>query len=173
MATPPLHERLVFDTSQGQVLDADRRYVLLRADVLMGMFGLMPDAMRDQAMAAFAESVFKFGSGSVRAYADPSDPGSRKLFAAVAAGAASLGWGAWEFDIGDRSCQLTVRNSPFAAAAGNQQPACSPILGMLRAVCEHAWKVECVVQEIHCCAADPASTIESRGPVCRFRAFAR
>lgn len=171
MSARPLHERLSFETGQGQVMDADRRYVLLRADVLMGLFDLMPEPLAAQALAAFAESVFKFGSGSVRAYADTSDPDSRRLFAAVAQGASSLGWGVWEFDIGDRSCRLTVRNSPFAAAATTQRPACSPILGMLRAVCEHAWKAPCAIEELACCAAEaPAG---HRGQVCRFQAVAR
>lgn len=173
MSVAPLHERLAFETSLGQVMDADRRYVLLRADVLMGVFDLLPEPARDQAQAAFAESVFRFGSGSVRAYADLSDPGSNKLFAAVAAGAASLGWGVWEFDLGDRTCQLTVRNSPFAAATGLQRPACSPILGMLRAVCEHAWKAECVVEEVVCCAALSVSSAEREGQACHFRASVR
>ena len=174
MSAAPLHERLAFETSQGQVMDADRRYVLVRADVLMGMFDLLPDPVGAQAMAAFAESVFRFGSGSVRAYADPADPDSKKLFAAVAAGAASLGWGVWAFDIGHRDCQLTVRNSPFAAASQSQRPACSPILGMLRAVCEHAWKAPCVVEEVVCCAAAPSSSSTGHpGQVCCFRAFAR
>jgi predicted hydrocarbon binding protein len=173
MTASPLHERLAFDTSQGQVLDADRRYVLLRADVLMGLFDLLPGDARDQALAAFAESVFRFGSGSVRAYADPADPGSHKLFAAVAQGAASLGWGVWTFELSDRSCQLTVVNSPFAAASKTPRPACSPILGMLRAVCEHAWKVECVAEEVECCAAAVPQYVGHEGQVCRFRAFPR
>jgi hypothetical protein len=167
-----LHERLVFDTLKGQVLDADRRYVLMRADVLMGMFDLMPNELRAQALDALAESVFRFGSRSVRAYADPSDPESRKLFAAVAEGAASLGWGVWEFRIQDRSCQLTVTNSPFAAETTTHGQACAAILGMLRAVCEHAWKVECVAQEMVCCAAASAPA-EGEGQVCRFQALPR
>lgn len=172
MQVPPLHERLVFDTGQGQVLDADRRYVLMRADVLMGMFDLMPEELRSQALAALAESVFRFGSRSVRAYANPSDPDSRQLFAAVAQGAASLGWGVWEFHIQDRSCQLTVTNSPFAAEATVRGEACAAIRGMLRAVCEHAWKVECEAQELVCCATE-SSSVGREGRVCHFQALPR
>lgn len=173
MPAAPLHERLVFETNKGQVMDADRRYVLLRADVLMGVFDLLPKPAREQALVAFAESVFRFGSGSVRAYADPSDHDSKKLFAAVAAGAASLGWGAWEFEIGDRTCRLTVQNSPFATATSHKHNACSPILGMLRAVCEHAWQDECVVEEVACCSELAVSFVEREGQKCHFRASVR
>ena len=34
----PLHKRLAFDLSEGQVLDGPRRYLIMRADVLMGAF---------------------------------------------------------------------------------------------------------------------------------------
>jgi len=170
MQTPPLHERLVFETSRGQVMDGDRRYVLMRADVLMGVFGLLPDPLRSQALASLTASVFKYGSASVRAYADPTDPDSSKLFAAVATGASSLGWGVWEFSIHERSWELTVLNSPFAAASDMRRPACAAIVGMLRAVCEHAWQAACIAEEVDCCAV--ASSNDGQGQTCRFRAVA-
>lgn len=170
MTNLPLHERLNFDVSQGQVLDANRRYVLMRADVLMGMFASMTPALREQALDALAQSVFTHGGDSVRAYADASDPDFLRLFDAVASGASSLGWGVWEFELGQRSCRLTVRNSPFAAAFRKMRaPACAPIVGMLQAVCTHAWKQDCVAREVECsaCAAGEHAPLEG---VCRFEA---
>jgi predicted hydrocarbon binding protein len=153
MAKPPLHERLHFDVARGQVLDADRRYVLLRADVLMGMFAFLSQPASGEALLAFARSVATYGSGSVRAYDDPADPASLQLFDAVAQGASSLGWGVWSFEPGPRSCRLTVRNSPFAAAFRKMgRPACAPIAGMMQAVCSHAWKQDCAVVEVECSA---------------------
>lgn len=155
MANPPLHERLAFDTARGQVLDADRRYVLLRADVLMGLFGFLPEPVSRQALDAFAQSVTVNGSGSVRAYDNPADPSSLQLFDAVAQGASSLGWGVWAFETGSRVCRLTVRNSPFAAAFRKMgRPACAPIVGMMQAVCSHAWKQDCVAVELRCSACE-------------------
>ena len=172
MANSPLHERLKFDTAGGQVLDADRRYVLMRADVLMGMFEFMPAAASRQALEALARSVATYGSGSVRAYDDPADPASRQLFEAVAQGAASLGWGVWEFELGERSCRLSVRNSPFAAAFRKMRlPACAPIVGMMQAVCSHAWKHDCVAVEVECSACAAAADAPHDG-LCRFEASA-
>jgi hypothetical protein len=51
-----LHEGLVFDTARGTVLDASRRYVLLRADVLMGLFARPDGDARDAALASAARS---------------------------------------------------------------------------------------------------------------------
>lgn len=170
MAHPPLHERLQFDTARGQVLDANRRYVLVRPDVLMGMFAFLPAPASQQALAALARSVFTHGSDSVRAYADPADPASLRLFDAVAQGASSLGWGVWEFELGERSCRLQVRNSPFAAAFRQMRsPACAPIAGMLQAVCSHAWKQDCVAVEVECSACAAAGDAEHEG-LCRFQA---
>ena len=52
-----LHERLHFDAANGAVLDTTRRYVLLRTDVLMGLFDELPDPARSEALRAFGRSV--------------------------------------------------------------------------------------------------------------------
>ena len=173
MTNLQLHERLKFDTSQGQVLDANRRYLLMRADVLMGMFASMTLQAREQALEALTHSVFTHASDSVRAYADPADPASLGLFEAVALGAASLGWGVWQFDLGEGSCRLTVRNSPFATAFRTvQAPACAPIVGMVQAVCTHVWKQDCVAMEVECSACTSGEHAPHEG-LCRFEAFVR
>jgi len=167
MANRPLHERLKFDIAHGQVLDANRRYVLLRADVLMGLFGFMPEAASQQALAAFAQSVAAYGSDSVRAYDNPADPSSLQLFEAVAQGASSLGWGVWAFDAGADICRLAVRNSPFAAARGQRAgPACAPIVGMMQAVCSHVWKRGCVAVEVECSACASGGHAPGQGLCC-------
>lgn len=169
MANPPLHERLKFDVAHGQVLDAKRRYILMRSDVLMGMFGFLPDAACQQALAALARSVQANGSDSVRAYADPADPDSLRLFETVALGASSLGWGVWKFEVRETSFLLTVRNSPFAAAFRKQRaPACAPIVGMVQAVCTHAWNQPCVAVEVECSACTDDASHEG---LCRFEAL--
>lgn len=170
MAAPPLHQRLRFDTEHGQVLDDDRRYVLLRADVLMGMFELLPAEARNTALSAFARSVFTYGSNSVRAYDAAAEPRAPQLFHAVAQGALSLGWGVWHFDVGATCCRLRVENSPFAAPFRSlHTPACAAIAGMLQAVCSHAWQRDCVAVEVQCsaCTSDVPAPLPS---LCVFEA---
>jgi predicted hydrocarbon binding protein len=153
-----LHERLNFDTAHGQVLDADRRYVLLRADVLMGLFAHLPAPERDRALDAFGASVFERGSASVRAYAATVSGGAEALFETVAEGGASLGWGAWRVEHHAGGTRLRVRNSPFAQfAPGHDRPCCAPIAGMFRAVCEHAWNAPATVTELDCVAMHPSA----------------
>jgi predicted hydrocarbon binding protein len=133
----------------------------------------MTPQLRQQAFEALTHSVFTHGGDSVRAYADPADPASLGLFNAVASGASSLGWGVWEFDLGQGSCRLTVRNSPFAAAfRGMQEPACAPIVGMMQAVCSHAWKQDCVAKEVECSAC-ALGAHAAPAVLCRFEAFVR
>jgi predicted hydrocarbon binding protein len=95
----PLHERLNFDTAQGAVFDADRRYVLVRADVLMATFDALPGPAREEALRAFGRAVASQGSGSVRAYLDA--VGAAALPAMLEGAAASLGWGRWRLGAGD------------------------------------------------------------------------
>lgn len=159
MSSTALHQRLQFDVDHGQVLDQTRRYVLMRADVLMGMFDALPGAARAEALAALSRSVAVQGGDSVRAYA--SQPGSNhaRLLQTMQDSAASLGWGVWQFaalwsaDRQPLGLQLTVHNSPFAAqSAPSAEPVCAAIAGMLQAVGQALWQTACQVQEIHCVA---------------------
>ena len=111
----PLHERLAFDTAEGQVLDGARRYLLLRADVLMGLFDELPSAVRGEALQAFGRSVATRGADSLRAYAAEPGVDGEALQRIVEAAAASLGWGRWQLSREGASLALEVRNSPFAA----------------------------------------------------------
>jgi len=128
-----LHERLHIDTGNGQVLDGSRRYLLLRADVLMGLFDELPAPARAEALDAFARSVATRGAESLRAYAAEPGVDTEQLQRVVEAAAASLGWGRWHLERDGESLALEVRNSPFAAAAGpGTGPACHAIAGMLQ-----------------------------------------
>jgi len=148
-----IHERLRFDTAQGQVLDDDRRYVLLRADVLMGLFARLNVPERAKAIAAFGDSAFEHGSHSVRAYARTLQGDASPLFRVVGEGSASLGWGVWRYESQDGVSRLHVRNSPFARySSASTAPCCAPIAGIFRALCEQAWGDSVTVDELHCAA---------------------
>ena len=158
-----LHERLVFDTSSGEVRDADRRYLLLRADVLMGLFDALPESARAEALRAFGRSVALHGAGSVRAYA--ASVGPVGLCASMEDAAASLGWGRWRLDVGSPgdppSLTLEVGNSPYAAAAGRRtEPVCHAIAGMLEALGGALWQQPVQALETRCVA------VTGSGPCC-------
>ena len=149
-----LHERLVFDTARGAVLDGDRRY----ADVLMGLFANLDGAAREAALEALGRSVHEHGAGSVRAYRDAA--GADALPALMESAAASLGWGHWRFDAArlghatEPALALTVDDSPFAAAAPpGIGRACHAIAGMLQALGEALWSRPAVAHETACAAA--------------------
>lgn len=158
-----LHERLVFDTAHGAVLDASRRYVLLRADVLMGLFDALPATARDAALQAFGRSVATHGADSLRAYA--AEPGSdaAALQRSVESAAASLGWGRWTLAQDGEALALEVDNSPFAGAAKpSAQPVCAAIAGMLEALATIVFAQPASARETACAATG--------APCCRFRA---
>lgn len=169
MTALALHDRLRFDVENGQVLDADRRYVLLRADVLMGIFEGLSEGAAQDALTAFRDSVNRYGSASVRAYENRADSDPASLLASVAAGAASLGWGRWHIELGSTTCRLRVFNSPFAQAHRAQGKACAAIVGMLSAVCSHIWREPVLASEVHCFACGAASSgLEEH--ICTFEA---
>jgi len=178
-----LHERLVFDTARGAVLDGPRRYVLLRTDVLMGLFAQLEGDARDAALEAFGRSVAEHGADSVRAYREAVV--AEALPSMMESAAASLGWGRWRFDVDDLAAlgpaearnaapgpgaaareaapqhlRLAVTDSPFAAHAPHGR-ACHAIAGMLEAIGGAVYAAPVEARETHCAA-------EGGEPVCRF-----
>lgn len=131
-----LQERLVWDADAGAILDADRRYVMLRADVLMGLFAALPPAQRDAALGSLQASVRSHGGASARAYQTQGAPDRAQFLQVMAQAAADLGWGVWRFQTaGADALALEVDNSPFAMAiTGSDRPVCHAITGMLEAV---------------------------------------
>jgi len=131
-----LRQRLTWDQPSGAILDADRRYVMLRADVLMGMFASLPPEQRTQALESLQASVRHHGGASARAYHANGASDVASFLQVMADSAADLGWGAWRFGAGDAATPtLTVQDSPFATASmGSDRPVCHAITGMLEAV---------------------------------------
>jgi predicted hydrocarbon binding protein len=144
-----LHQRLHFDTARGQVLDESRRYVLVRADVLMGAFDALPDAARNEALHALGRSVATHGVDSIRAYAAANGP--ETLPTVMERAAASLGWGRWTLEVERDALRLRVDNSPFAAASTRRShPACHAIAGMLEGLAGVLWNGDASAIETAC-----------------------
>lgn len=165
----PLAQRLVFDAQRGEVRDQDRRYLLMRPDVLMGTLHLLDDETRACVLAAFAESAAMHGGRSIQAYAaglgaaagDGSDGGDA-LLDLVRRTSPALGWGCWDLERSGDGLALAVANSPFAAGYGRAvQPVCTPIAGILRALAETVLGCPVRVEETACAAIDGHAT-------CRF-----
>ena len=151
--TTPLHEKLHFDTANGQVLEQSRRYLLMRTDVLMGLFDNLPQETRDQALCALGQSVERFGSDSVRAYAAQLGVDKSALLSTMQDAAASLGWGCWQFEPTPDGLRLTVRNSPFAAGTAQRgHPACHAITGMFTGLTSILYPAGAKVLELSCVA---------------------
>ncbi len=160
----PFRERLGFDGANGQVLDENRRYMLMRPEALMGMFRRLDDETRQKTLDALAASVIEMGGDSARAYKAHGGGDVDALLATVANTAPDLGWGAWSFACGGDSIELTVRNSPFAAGYGSaSKPVCHAIAGMATAVGRMVLDSDDVVaRETECVACGAAA--------CRFEA---
>lgn len=163
MAGPDFKDRLVFDTGAGQILDATRRYLLIRPDSFMGIFSRLPEPARTQALAALEEAVFEHGSDSARAYLAAGGGDARALLDTIAHTAPQLGWGSWRVDVTDDAIDVEVANSPFAQGNGaSGTPVCHAIAGMLRAASGLFFGTPARVAETACTACG--------APACRFEA---
>jgi hypothetical protein len=108
--------RIRLDLATGTLSDGAIRYVLIRADGLMGAF---IGTGASGSLVALYESVYRHGQNSLRHYQSEHGTDPTVLMATVAHVAATLGWGAWVFTRpGPKELRLTVHNSPLAAAVG-------------------------------------------------------
>ena len=146
-----LLEKMTWQPECGQIMDQDRRYVMLRADVLMGIFQRLPPDMRGAALGAFFESVRDAGGQSAKSYFQSLNNDPTKLLDTMASYSAELGWGKWSFAQAAEGLRLTVHNSPFAAGYGDSDcPVCHPIAGMLTTVAGLMSDTDVYVEETQC-----------------------
>lgn len=145
-------DKLNWDTENGQILDADRRYIMLRADVLMGIFNNLPNPERLRALQSFKSSVKTHGSNSVAAYWLAINKNPQVLLESMISISAQLGWGAWQVQQ-KTSQQMTIQvtNSPFATASKTSKtPVCTPILGIMESMGFFIFDGPVQVSEQHC-----------------------
>lgn len=140
--------------AEGRILDGEIRYLMLRADVLMGLFRRLDGAARLQALEAFAASVREGGRRSAEHYRRLGAADRAALLTAIEATAPELGWGRWRFETGDDGWRLAVEDSPFAAGFGPAEaPVCAPIRGMLGALADLLLGPGARIAEVACAAA--------------------
>ncbi|ASC89205.1 V4R domain-containing protein [Alcaligenes faecalis] len=147
-------DRLSWDAAQGQILDDDRRYLMMRVDVLMGLFRRLDEPARTQALDALGQAVMEQGGLSAKAYWEAINHDPQALLHSIADISAQLGWGNWDIQTkATGALQVRVKNSPFAWGFGpHDRPLCRPIVGMLTAVGQLIYDQHVQVQETHCCA---------------------
>jgi predicted hydrocarbon binding protein len=157
MTPPDFKDRLVFDTADGAILDANRRYLLLRHDTFMGIFTRLPPPARREALEALEAAVLEHGADSARAYRASGAGDARGLIAIIERTAPQLGWGRWSFTIEERCLRLEVVNSPFADGSGmSADPVCHAILGMLRVLAAELFGEPATARERACAACGAA-----------------
>ena len=159
-----LRDRLRWDEASGAPHDGQRRYLMLRPDVLMGAIVALDAPLRAAVLDALAASAQQHGARSLRAYAGPAPGDAGALIAATVQAAADLGWGRWRIARqAPQSLTLEVSDSPFAAgwraatASDAPLPVCGPIRGMLAGLAEQVLGAAVQVDECECAAAGQAA----------------
>lgn len=139
---------------EGQIVDGNVRYVLMRPDVLMGVSRHLGHGGEHDFLAALETSAFVHAQASFAAYRDDERFGRADFLASTCRVAGSLGWGVWSLTAEASGARIVrVDNSPFAAGYGAaSRPVCSPITGVLRAIALVGYGHDVVVEELECAA---------------------
>ena len=162
MSVPTGQTRELMD-DQGGLRLGDIRYMLIRPDVLMGIFTHLPEEMVSHVFEAFAKSVEENGGKSVQSYRGEAAENPKDLLQIVAQTAPKLGWGLWEISERQDGFTLRVEHSPFVAGHGPaERPVCSAIEGMLSALACSVYGKNAVVREENCGAVTGSEYCEFR-----------
>lgn len=159
-------DRVERDAERGEIRDGDARYLMIRADVLMGLFHGLGKDEASRALQALADSVHEHGARSARMYREmgigSGDNENARLLSTIEATAPELGWGNWALTLKDSeavdspsspSLHLRIFNSPFAVGYGSSaEPVCAPVCGMLRVLGEMIFDFPVQVNETECAA---------------------
>lgn len=156
-----IKQRMNWDTENGQILDENRRYILLRADVLMGIFTSLDSQQKQAALQSFQQSVYKNGNDSVQAYWQEIKGDSQQLLTSMMSISAQLGWGVWS--VQEQTSErliIHVRNSPFAQASKAQsEPICYAIVGIIEAMGQLIFNTQVHVFENQCAAHQSSPSV--------------
>jgi predicted hydrocarbon binding protein len=141
--------------ADGALHAGDVRYVLVRADGLMGCFKSDLDATSLAMYQQVEDSFLRFGGKSTQQYAETLGENPEALLSKIEETAPQLGWGNWTLalDLNRRKLTLRVENSPFSAGYGRADFAvCAPIAGMLGGVAQKIFKQPVTCREHRCSA---------------------
>lgn len=146
------------DAHAGLIRDGAIRYVLMRPDVLMNIGRFLPEACRDDYLAALERAFATQAQASFQQYRAAGAVDLDALLERSRVAAGTLGWGRWTLRPAVATArEVVVADSPFAAASGpSDRPVCAPIRGVLRAIATTAGLDGIDVRET-CCAAQGAS----------------
>jgi len=148
-----LKSRLRFDTDRGALYDSDRRYLLMRSDVLMSAVRALPLSSREQFLTALTESARSYVASSLIAYAAQTPGDSGALIQATVDAACDLGWGVWQIHGNPPRQWLRVSHSPFAQGYGaSDTEVCAPVTGVFAALMSQVLGSSVQAREVGCVA---------------------
>lgn len=149
---------IIHDPTAGEFTDGNIRYLMMRADVLMGGAREMPEGRAVEYLRALEQSAFRHAHDSFVQYRDSGRFQGDFLTGATGV-SVTLGWGVWAVsDLGYGNHRVTVRNSPFAKGYGaSPHPVCGPICGVLRAMVLVGYARQVQVTEQVCIAQGSSS----------------
>jgi hypothetical protein len=138
------------DDESGRIVQDGVRYIMMRPDVLMGIFrhlGSMTVLVKAMEESAFENARDSFNRYKAAGFFDGGDA----LLKSCAI-SARLGWGRWRPETKpDGELLVHVHHSPFAAGVGSSEvPVCGSISGILRAIYITAYGEEVRAEETHC-----------------------
>ncbi len=143
-----------FDEISGDVSDGSIRYLLMRPDVLMGMFAKLEGDELINALSALEQSTRENGRASMLEYRKLNFGSQDEALRFFCQSAARLGWGRFDYEWNAAGLPVfKVANSPFVAGYGASDiGVCAPISGILGAFLQVFFDESMSVREVECAA---------------------
>lgn len=167
MAANVIVENLTFDPSAGRLAYKDVRYLLIRAETIVGFQKAMEATDEKAAADALYQGGFQGGYLSAMQYKKIHRFSDRQALDFMMRMGTEIGWGQFrlaKFDSQKQALQVIVEKSPFGEAYGRSgRPVCHLITGVISGLASVLFKKECIAREVECLARGDADCVFSVG----------
>ena len=154
MAENLILDELEYHSESGALLYKGVRYLLIRPETIVGFQKSIEKQDPKTGINALFQGGFQGGYLSARKYKEMQNLSDVETITFMLAMGAQIGWGNFkldQYDFNEKKLQISVENSPFAAAYGDaSEGGCHLTRGVLCGLATVLFSKTCTASEVKC-----------------------
>lgn len=154
MAENLILDELEYHSQSGALSYKDVRYLLIRPETIVGFQKSVEKKDPKTGRNALYQGGFQGGYLSAKKYKEIQNLSDDEAIAFMMAMGAQIGWGNFKLDqvdLDEKKLQVSVENSPFAAAYGDaSEGVCHLTRGVLCGLATVLFSKACIASEVEC-----------------------
>lgn len=156
MAVNSILNEIEYDPESGELNYKDVRYLLIRPETMVGFQKAIEKQEPKAGIDALFQGGYQGGYLSAKKYKEIQNLSDEETIKFMMAMGAQIGWGYFkldQYDFDSKTLQISVENSPFAAAYGeSSEGICHLTRGVLCGLADVLFSKTCTASEVKCAA---------------------